>query len=181
MRTGHGQRNDGSNDSGDGKTHKGPAITRVVRTMFFCRLLKKHSRRPGRPAEAASKAERILDALETGAGLCPWEAGSLTRWGDARVPECVKFILSGGYRLICRRRGGTLLALFLGNHEECHNWLRGRPDLEEVPGEIQVPPATSGRPADHVNVLVSEPLSILAEREYTDRELRTVFAGLCEK
>ncbi len=123
------------------------------------------------------KAEQILSSLASADGLCPWEAGSLTRSGDARIPGCVKFELGGGYRLICRRRGGTLLALFIGNHEECHSWLRVYRGLEET-GEVLIAPAPSGEPDDH-EAGQPDGQALREEREYTDRELRAVFAGLC--
>lgn len=158
---------------------RGPVIARVERTGSFLRLLERHRSRSGRPAEAARKAERILASLAAGAGLCPWEAGSLTRFGDARVPGCVKYELGGGYRLICRRRGAVLVALFLGNHEECHGWLRVIRGLEDVTGE----PVASSPPAGSLCAPEDErpagPSRSLPARDYTDRELRMVFAGLC--
>jgi len=158
---------------------RGPVISSVERASPFRRLLERHSSRPGRPAEAARKAEQILSTLSAGAGLCPWEAGSLTRWGDARIPGCVKFELGGGYRMICRRRGGVLVALFLGNHEECHNWLKAGHGLDEAWGEAEIPPATASEPEEHGGVQPAEPSPLLAERTYSDRELRAVFHGLC--
>jgi hypothetical protein len=81
--------------------------------------------------------------------------------------------------MICRRRGGVLVALFLGNHEECHSWLRGSGGLLEAHGEqVEVSPDHTGE-----RELLEEDLPIEqstnAERKYTDRELRAVFAGLC--
>ncbi len=157
---------------------RGPVITCVKVTASFQRFLERHRRRPGRPAEAAHKAERILSALAAGDELCPWEAGTLTRFGDARIRGCVKFELGGGYRLICHRRGGVLVALFLGNHEECHVWLRANTGIAEVAGEIQAAPTRAGEPEDYEDRQHAES-SPSAERAYTDRELRTVFAGLC--
>ena len=164
--------------SGGGHPPRGPVITSVKVTAPFQRFLERHRRRPGRPAEAAHKAERILTELAAGDALCPWEAGTLTRFGDARIPGCVKFELGGGYRLICQRRGGVLVALFLGNHEECHVWLRANTGFVEVAEEFEVAPARAGEPEDHEDQHAPESLPS-AERAYTDRELRTVFAGLC--
>ena len=147
-------------------------------TTTYRRLLGRHQRRPGRPAEAAHKADRILSALAAGGAICPREAGSLTRYGDARIPRCVKFELGGGYRLICRRRGGVLVALFLGNHGECHIWLRANPGIAEVAGEIEATPTRAVEPEDHEDQPAPES-SPSAERAYSDRELRAVFAGLC--
>ena len=157
---------------------RGPAITSVKVTAPFQRFLERHRRRPGRPAEAAHKTERILSALAAGDRLCPWEAGTLTRFGDARILGCVKFELGGGYRLICHRRGGILVALFLGNHEGCHIWLRANSGIADVPGEIAVAPTMAREPKDLEDNQHSE-LSRSAEHSYTDRELRRVFAGLC--
>ena len=143
---------------------RGPVIYSVELTAPFRRLLERHRRRPSRPAGAARKAEQILSTLCAGAGLCPWEAGSLTRWGDARVRAGVKFELGGGYRMICRRRGGVLVALFLGNHEECHNWLKAGHGLDEVAGEAEIMPPTASEPAGQGGGQAVEPSPPLAER-----------------
>jgi len=162
----------------DKRAPRGPVIRSVESTTTFRRLLGRNQRRPGRPAEAARKADQILSALATGGGICPWEAGSLTRYGDARIPGCVKFELGGGYRLICHRRGGILVALFLGNHEECHVWLRANPGIAAVAGEIQAVPTMAGNSEVPEDKQTPESLPS-TERAFTDRELRTVFAGLC--
>ena len=163
----------------DKRAPRGPGISSVESTTTFRRLLGRHQRRPGRPAEAARKADQILSALAAGGGICPWEAGSLTRYGDARIPGCVKYELGGGYRLICRRRSGILIALFLGNHEECHSWLRSGGGLAEAEAEqAEVSPDYAG---EREVLEEDSPIeqSPNAERKYTDRELRAVFAGLC--
>jgi hypothetical protein len=157
---------------------QGPVITSVKVTAPFQRFLERHRRRPGRPAAAAHKAERILSELASGNELCPWEAGTLTRFGDARIPGCVKFELGGGYRLICQRRGGVLVALFLGNHEECHIWLRANTGLAAVAGAIDAAPTMAGNLEVQEDKQTPESLPS-TERAFTDRELRTVFAGLC--
>ena len=167
-------------DRGAERAPRGPAITRVERTVSFQRLLEKHRSSPGRPAEAARKAERILAAPAAGERLCPWEAGSLTRWGAARLPGCVKYELCGGYRLICRRRGATLLALFLGNHEECHSWLRVSRGFEDMVGEVAALPAQNREPEERVDKQPLAPSQPPAAREYSDGELRAVFAELRE-
>ena len=158
---------------------KGPVISRVERTATFRRHLEKHRSRPGRPAEAARKAEGILGTLAAESGLCPWEAGSLTRSGDARIPGCVKFELGGGYRLICRRRGGTLVALFIGNHEECHSWLRVYRGLDAAMDDFDQKPDVSAIAGREDDKLTFEPSPELPEAILTDRELRAVFRGLC--
>lgn len=70
------------------------------------------------------------------------------------------------------------MALFLGNHEECHVWLRANTGFAEGAAEVEVAPAMAGEPKDLEDQQAPEPLHT-AERAYTDRELRTVFAGLC--
>ena len=163
----------------DGRAPRGPVIKCVGRTAPFQRLLERHRRRPGCPANAARKAEQILSTLAAGEGLCPWEAGSLTRWGDARIPGCVKYELGGGYRLICRRHGGTLAALFLGNHEECHTWLRDCRGQEDVAVDANPVSNTSAIPGQQEEDPPFEPSPNLPETTLTDSELRAVFRGLC--
>lgn len=163
---------------GPGPAPRGPVIARVERTSGFQRVLAKLHTRPGRPAEAARKAERILAALAAGEGLCTWEAGALTRFGDARVPGCVKYELGGGYRLICRRAQATLVALYVGNHEECHSWLRVSRGLDTARGEAcEFVGAETDADAEQAPGCPAP----VEEREYTDRELRAVFAGLCRR
>lgn len=159
----------------------GAAIYRVESTPQFVRCLEKLRARPGRPAEAAAKADRVLLAFASGRASALREAGALTAWGERRVVGCGKFNLGGGYRLIYSRRGGTVVPQFVGNHEECHRWLSANRGLDLRPdrGVRSAPTAEGSTGSKEDELQEFQPSSDYPGITLSDRELRKVFAGLC--
>lgn len=155
------------------------AIFSVEPTPTFTRCLEKLRARPGRPAEAAVKAERVLEALASGRATGLREAGALTSWGESRVTGCGKFNLGGGYRLIFSRRGGTVVPHFIGNHEECHRWLVTYRGLDLRPDRRMTPVARECALGEEDTSQGQQSSPAFPEIALSDRELRLVFAGLC--
>ena len=73
------------------------------------------------PGFAAEKARQIIYSLAGGESLV--NAGRLSRNGDARIKNCLKYNLGKGYRLVCVKEKNNIYVLFSGNHDSCHTWL----------------------------------------------------------
>ena len=46
-----------------------------------------------------------------------------TRHGELRIGGCRKYDLGGGYRLVCIKHEGHLVAAFVGSHDDCDRWI----------------------------------------------------------
>lgn len=81
-------------------------------------------RKTGKKAEfAASKCETILnDIMQYG---CQHETvfSKRTRHGEARIKNCIKYDLGGGYRLVTIRVDRHLFICFVGGHDETNQWI----------------------------------------------------------
>ena len=73
------------------------------------------------PGFAAEKAHQIICSLAGGEALI--NAGRLSRKGDARIRNCLKYNLGKGHRLVCVKEKNNIYVLFVGNHDNCHTWL----------------------------------------------------------
>lgn len=78
----------------------------------------------GRGALVAGHVDSILRGL-TSSRPDPRSAGRITRNGEARIRECVKYDLVDSYRLVGIKRGDSLILSFVGTHDECDRWIKG--------------------------------------------------------
>jgi hypothetical protein len=161
--------------------HISPNVVRQLRDL---------QKAGGTASQAAEHARKIINqALE---GICsPKQIGRLTRYGEARIPNCIKFDLVRGYRLVAVMGKQEISFFFVGNHDECDHWVknnagfetladnrtagalqaRGKTDEEKPPCPMQEPEAEM-EADDYDAVLL---------RDLTDRDLREIFRGLCGK
>jgi hypothetical protein len=79
----------------------------------------------GRAALAAEQADLIIDGLlQSGAGsIKEMGVGRLTKYGEARIRNCLKFDLGNGYRLIARKNEAEIVFLYIGTHDDCDRWI----------------------------------------------------------
>ena len=73
------------------------------------------------PGFAAKKAYTIICCLA--GGEAPVNAGKLSRKGDARIRNCLKYDLGKGHRMVCVKEKKKIYVLFTGSHDSCHTWL----------------------------------------------------------
>ena len=91
---------------------------------------------------AGNALEIIADLARGGKGLA--EIGRQTKYGEARIKNCLKFNLGNGYRLISVKKNSSILLLYIGTHDECDAWLeKNRGRVFRLPGEE---PGLSVRP-----------------------------------
>ena len=79
----------------------------------------------GQPALVADHADSIIRELAACGNRGPEHAGRMTRNGEARIKECVKYDLVHGYRLIGFKEVDGLTFSFVGTHDACDRWIRG--------------------------------------------------------
>jgi hypothetical protein len=108
----------------------------------------------------------------------------VTRNGEHRIRNSFKYILGGGYRLVCIFQGDHLVLLFAGSHEECHRWIENNKGLRcdllagqewgtamrTLTGDAQTP-ATALTESDEYEA------SLMSQLD--DQLLRKIFCGLC--
>jgi hypothetical protein len=95
----------------------------IQHTSLYGRCLKGLRKRGGAAETAAKKAEAFMRAVSGHNEQGFREKFSLTRRGDARIRNCRKIDLGGGYRAVCLFRDGQLILLYAGSHDECARWL----------------------------------------------------------
>ena len=121
----------------------------------------------------------------------------MTRNGEARIRNCVKFDLVGGYRLVCRKEPNRLVMVYAGAHDACDRWIINnrvrQPDTEGDFLAVAAPRkggtssegraiARPGAPEGDAEVIVDHPqedYDDILMRRVGDRELRAIFGGLC--
>lgn len=81
-------------------------------------------RKAGKKAEmAANKCEAIVNDIRDHGCQCETVFSKRTRNGEARIKNCVKYDLGGGYRLVTIRAGYHLYISFVGSHDETDQWI----------------------------------------------------------
>lgn len=109
----------------------------IYRTKILDKQLERLQKADNSGLQAARQARQIIGILQQNSGI---EPDSLrrkrTKHGELRLHNCRKYDLGGGYRLLCLRDERHLIFAYVGNHDDCHQWLEnhrntsiGQPDL----------------------------------------------------
>ena len=133
---------------------------------------------------AAKKADKIIDNLIRRGEASIIETGKLSRYGEARIPNCVKYDLGKGYRLVCVKRTDHLFLLYIGTHDDCHKWIEDNrsliPDMDQknIITRAAYNACLSGKKAEHDNGKEPDYDELLMTK-ITEKDLRWIFQGLC--
>jgi len=152
------------------------------------RQLKDLQRGGGNASQAAEHARKIINQALEGISS-PKQIGRLTRYGEARIPNCIKFDLVRGYRLIAVMGKQAISFLFVGSHDECDHWVRNNAGFE-VPADnstaevLQVRRKTDEEKPpcpmqEQEAEMEADDYDSVLLRDLTDRDLREIFRGLC--
>jgi hypothetical protein len=156
----------------------------IYRDANLNKQLRTLRRAGGIPALVADHAETILNNVHSTGGLNPRQIGRMTRYGEARIKNCVKYDLVHGYRLIGVMRDREMAFVCVGTHDECDRWLKNnsgndpvmdkkRNDIREI--QELVPEIL---PVDENQCFEEDcdedPLSSISQQD-----LRIIFRGLC--
>lgn len=160
----------------------------IHRDANLNKQLRNLRRAGGIPALVAEHAETILSNVISTGTLNPKQIGRMTRYGEARIKNCVKYDLIHGYRLIGIMREREIAFLCVGSHDECDRWLRNNTGLDPVADkkrneileilEVQEPASEDFSAEDNLD---SEP-DYYEEllRNISQQELRIIFSGICK-
>jgi hypothetical protein len=156
----------------------------IHRDANLNKQLKNLRRAGGIPALVAEHAETILNNVLSTGSMNPKQIGRMTRYGEARIKNCVKYDLIHGYRLIGIMREREIAFLYVGSHDECDRWLRNNTGLDPVADKKR-------NEILEIQELVSEILPAEdkgdSEPDYyedllsdvSQQELRIIFCGIC--
>jgi hypothetical protein len=148
------------------------------------KCLNKLRKAGGRAALAAERVEAIIATLASHDCLRPAQVNKLTRHGEARIDNCKKFDLVGGYRLVYVREEHHYFFLFAGTHDDCDRWLNNHRNLKpEITSENTLwiasqPDDVTPAPAQGATASDLDYDAILM-KNIDEKMLRSVFRGLC--
>ncbi len=154
--------------------------------------LKALSRQGGNAGMAAGHAKAIISQLVEEGLRSTKEQGRLTRYGEARIKNCIKFDLVHGYRLVGVLGRRDITFLFVGSHAECDHWLSNNAGRDNAPcrRKAVVLESKAGNGADEQSLLSEDnSKNDPPEADYdavlmdalTDEDLRRIFAGLARQ
>ena len=83
--------------------------------------IRKLHQRGGHYQKAATKVYSIIGRIQNSED--PYHGISTTNHGETRIKHCVKYDLNGYCRLITIQNNGINALVFVGDHDECEQWL----------------------------------------------------------
>lgn len=157
-------------------------ITKVHLDSNFRKQLKRLHRAGGNARRAAEHAETIIRQCTSGTVKSPKEVSRLTRFGECRIKNCLKYDLVDAYRLLVMKDNDHLFFLFIGSHDECDQWIAHNSGIsqgiEKRRNAILAVDPTSCDPGE-AELLLDEFSDDSPFTEIDERDLRIIFAGLC--
>lgn len=133
---------------------------------------------------ASKKADEIIDnILQYGMDTPLTEMGKLTRHGEVRIKNCIKFDIGKGYRMVCVKDDDRLYLLFVGGHDACSAWVENNRNYVPDPDRNNIITrhvANNDQDSPHpMDTLPMEPdYEDLLMEKITERDLKIVFSGL---
>ena len=131
----------------------------------------------GQPQKKHHKVRVVLGCLEDSSN--PFESIPVTNHGESRIPNCIKYDLGDGWRLITQQTNKTCTFLFVGDHEDAQKYLENHKGesvgvrgnrLVRIPGIGQAPRDKRPWLADHHDQALVDLLS--------DDEIDVLLTGL---
>jgi hypothetical protein len=140
-------------------------------------------------APAARHAQAIIDQFINGGIRNLKNAGRFTKYGDARIKNCVKFDLVRGYRLVGILLDQGIAFIYVGSHDECDHWIKNNawlePNLDKKRNRVVKIREPAPDEIEAQCVLEMDPLESdydkLVLGDLTEQDLRKIFCGLLKK
>jgi hypothetical protein len=152
----------------------------IQRTTTFDRRLAMLRRKRGAGSLAAEKAEEIMRSISFGKENGSRQQFRLTRNGEYRIKNCMKYDLRYGYRLVCLGRDSHIVFLYIGSHDDCCRWIdRNRGSLwKEVNATTTTAPAICDASTDDFAEAPEEDeYEARLMSRIDDKTLRRIFSG----
>jgi hypothetical protein len=161
----------------------------VYQDANLTKQLKSLLRGGANAAPAARHARAIIDQFIAGGIRNLKNTGRFTKYGDARIKNCVKFDLVRGYRLVGILLDQGIAFLYVGSHDECDHWIKNNvslePNLDKKRNkvvEIKAPAPEEIQAQSEFEMDTSElDYDKLALGDLTEQDLRKIFCGLFRK
>jgi hypothetical protein len=140
-------------------------------------------------AQVARHAQAIIDRITDEGIHDPKLIGRLTRNGEARIRNCVKFDLVRSYRLVGKVLDHGIAFLYVGSHDECDHWIRNNAGAEPVLDKKRSIVVAVKKAAAMETTADGEPDADSSEFDYdemllrdlTEQDLRKIFCGLVKR
>lgn len=162
----------------------------LYRYPLFDKCLEDLRAKGGGALVIAEKVDEFIDIIRRPDRMGDRDKFRFTWNGEARIKNCKKVDLGGGYRLVCIKKDGLLALMYVGTHDDCFRWIdrnKGlRYDTIASIGTTQVIRKPQSIPEDNQEHIIKEQL-LLEEAEATlmsridDSVLRKIFHGLCKR
>jgi hypothetical protein len=121
----------------------------IYKELQFKKRLEDLKKAGGKSALVAARTEEIISRYASGNRLLPERTKTITKYGDARIPNSRKFNLGSGYRLISMRKGEDIIFLCVGPHDFCNCWIENNkgldPDMESDCSPVRPIPSPISR------------------------------------
>ena len=155
----------------------------VHRYAKFNKRLNALHKEGGKASIAAKNAEAIVEKFVSEGHYNPKGIGRLTKHGEQRIKNCLKYGLGNSYRLVCIKEGYHLIFLYIGTHDECDRWLNANRGLKRVIMENNKSSIIEEfLPGDPVHQKEPEPeideYEELLMEKIDEKVLRRIFRGL---
>jgi hypothetical protein len=152
----------------------------------FNKKMKRLRKGGGKASLAVNRAEEIIKRLSVRKRIGVEDIRKLTKYGEFRFDNVLKYDLGGGYRLICVKQEKHIIISYIGSHDDCNRWLENNRGFrtafdeesqkivfeKESEREIRSSEDELGLEIDYDDILI---------KKMDEKALRIVFNGLCEK
>jgi hypothetical protein len=98
------------------------AVVSYFTTKAFEKALQLAFLSGGQAQKRSDKARIVLGSLQD---ADPFLSLQVTKHGETRIKNCVKYELGDGWRLVTRQTDKTCTFLFVGDHEDTERWIEG--------------------------------------------------------
>jgi len=156
----------------------------IHREASFRRSLETLARGDKTASMAASRAEEVIEKLASGDYQAIEIVSRRTKHGELRISGCRKYNLGAGYRLVCVKQEGYLVATYVGSHDDCNRWIENNRGFElELPSLsdslLVSENCESNRRRDSENEEHEPDYDDILMAKIDQKILRQVFCGLC--
>lgn len=158
--------------------------------LQFSKKIQRMSRAGNKPTIAARQAQEIINILANKNHLTHDACSKLSKNGEARIKNCLKFHLAGGHRMVATKQEGWFIFLFLGTHDEADKWIKNNMDIRPDPsqGEIVTPSRCtaknqiapeSAEAFEYGGPVSIHDLDVPLDKVLDQKTLREIFSGIC--
>jgi len=160
-------------------------ITTICLDTKFKKRLEEYRREGGVTSFIARKAVNIINKLRCGEKVAYYQIARITRNGELRIKNCIKYDLGNGYRLVSLRQETCLIFIYIGTHEDCDRWLQRNQDRKYKINCSRNIVISNQKHADDIIRKKNDDYAEEYEKniiaKIDEKTLRKIFSGICDK